>query len=156
MGEVNMRDFINIVENSHDYQPEWDYEVVDEPEHAKELIQQVMARVHAEILPRLGMSSIRVFYAHDLGALARYIYGTATHPVLGIDYSALEDACEQHGLDISDQLAATIAHELAHAYQERNGTLNDDSEPEDEHIEDEAEEFARRWVMDGIVDPTIL
>lgn len=152
-----MRQFMKIVENGHDYQPEWDYEVVDEPEHAKEIIQHVMGRVHGELLPKLGMDNIRVFYAHDLGGvLARYIYGTAANPVLGIDFAALEDACEEHGLDVSDQLAATIAHELAHAYQERNGSLNDDTESEDEHIEDEAEEFARRWVMDGVVDPSVL
>lgn len=152
-----MRQFIDIINETHDYNPEWDYEVVDEPEHAKEIVEAVKARVHAELMPRLGMSGMKVFFAADLdGALARYVYGTSSFPVLGVDFAALTRACEEHELEVEQQLAATIAHELAHAYQERIGTLNDDEDHDEDGVEDEAETFARRWVMDGVVDVSIL
>lgn len=139
----------------HDYDPTWDYEVLeDRPGGALGLLlDEVEAAARGEILPALGMPGMDLFLAAEgglgEGALGRYIDGTSTWPVIGLDLAALEERCGREGLDLRHEIRATVAHELAHAWQEAAGL--DDSEHEDE-----AEEFGQVWAGTGRVAREVL
>lgn len=136
------------MEKGHDYDPGWDYDVLPIPTEADLPLANAMAGIRMDVLPHLGIPDFTVFFADLDDDLGRYVSGTSSHPVVGIDHVNLTAACREHGLDYGRQLAATLAHEIAHAYQETLGMENLD--------EDSAEEFARRWVLDDTVDRAVL
>lgn len=138
---------------SHDYDPNWDYVVIEADAEDKHVIDSAIAEMKKEILPVLGLNSFSVFIAeplsfHEGESVGIYINGTSSSPVIGIDIETLRDFSARCGVDWIDQLRATMIHELAHAYEEATGNL----------IHDEAavENFARKYVVDGVVDVSFL
>ncbi len=146
---------------SHDYQPSWDYPVVELQEidaakdHSLE-IQKAIADATQELTYLLGFEEFEVFYVEPGGltngfslhdAVAVYCNGTSSRPVIGIDVATLAEICEHEGLDFSKEFRTCIAHELVHAYQETLGIEHYEDEEEDE-----AEVFAKLWGYDGTID----
>lgn len=140
-------------QKGHDYLPEHDHEVIDAPGgDLGAALARAEAAARAELLPALGLPGMDVFHVAHGGfgdVIALYCDGTSSWPVVGLDASAIEDGCLDHGLDLETQLRASIAHELGHAYQEALGLGYEDRE-------EPAEEFARVWAMEGRVDVSLL
>lgn len=133
---------------SHDYDPSWDYPVTELNDEDVKVLAMVQKEIIENIMPALGFKTFSVFFVDengfDEGTVGMYIDGTNSSPVVGLDINQLKLSSDEIGIDWIDQVRATIIHELAHAYQESLGDDNMD--------EDAAETFARRYVMDGIVD----
>lgn len=153
---------------SHDYDPCWDYPVIDLDEHtdiSKEdiiLVKGVIERTRNNLGPQMtffGESAFEVFFVEEMGlhaavdseVFAVYCNGTSSRPVVGFDLYLIQSACEEAGESWLRQFEISLAHELAHAYQESMGAENDDWADEDA-----AEEFARNWVDFGDVDLSLL
>jgi len=132
----------------HDYRPEREYDVRPVPGEADLPLANAMADLREEVLPALGVDDVTVFFADLDEDLGRYVSGTSSRPVIGIDHDNLSSASRIQGLEYRRQLAATLAHEAAHAYRETLGL--------DDLDEDAAGTFARRWVLEGIVDVSVL
>jgi hypothetical protein len=81
------------------------------------------------------------------GDVGRYIDGTSSQPVIGLDLQAIMDFAEEYAIHWLTQVEATIAHELAHAFQDSAGLSRS---------EKRAEAFARKWTLEGIADVSIL
>lgn len=147
----------------HDYDPNWDYlvcELDDVPNISAADRQEVLKLIEATkqvLLPMMGFSDMEVFfvepggfgrYEDESSRLAVYCNGTSSRPVIGLDLDAIQIGCNEMGISFLQQVEVSIAHELAHAYQETVGA-------EDRHDfgEDSAEEFARNWIDFREVDP---
>ena len=143
---------------SHDYDPNWDYPCI-ELQQIEELtpsdrieIERVIERARQELAPVMGFDEgFEVFFAEYLGRssgdpadlpVAVYCNGTSSRPVIGFDLSAMREVCVQEGLGLVHQLDLSLAHELAHAYQEACGL---DHEHEDGFDEHDAEQFGVLW-----------
>lgn len=159
---------------SHDYDPSWDYPVVELSDlegfsdAEKKAIETVIERVRKDLVPALTFNEkheIDVFFSEHMGlhgaagseVMAIYCNGTQSRPVVGFDLQLLRDLCHEEGLNFMHQFEISLAHELGHAYQESAG-LDDDHEHGFD--EDDAEEFARAWVDAGeinlwVLDPAI-
>lgn len=110
-------------EPSHDYDPVWDYEVVQlPPENLNVLAAQEAAnRAFAET-----EQSFRLYYVKDLnGAMGRYVNGTESFPVIVLDNEIFSQL-----LDPEQEIYETIRHELRHAEQEREGLDFDEDDAE--------------------------
>lgn len=148
---------------SHDYEPNWDYPCIDLADVAdlsaseRAIVTGIVERVRRDLAPSLGFDQgFEVFYAETLGmsgdghgVFGIYCNGTNSRPVVGFELSLLKYECESRGLDFSHQFEVTLAHELAHAYQESCG-LN--HEHEGGFDEDGAEAFAVRWTDAGVIE----
>lgn len=132
----------------HDYDPSWDHDVLATPEDAAVPLERALAIVATDMLPALELSAPRVFFAELGGPLGIYVDGTSTAPVIGIDHETLKTACMVFDLDYAQQLSATIAHEMAMAYQESLGL--------EVRSTDAAERFARRWTEHRQADTRLL
>lgn len=155
---------------SHDYQPSWDYPVIELSESVglspsdRTAIEAVIEDVKKGLAPAMGFPEIEVFFAEHLtltacgdAAVAVYCNGTASRPVVGFDLAAMGETCDEEGLSLVHQFKISIAHELGHAYQESLGL---DHEHEDGFDEDDAEEFGRDWADIGeiklwLLDPDL-
>lgn len=150
---------------SHDYQPSWDYPVVElgdlnvSTEHAK-AIDLAISQAQQDLSLLFGFSDFEVFFVEPGGltnghslhdAVAVYCNGTSSRPVIGFDVQTMLDVCNDEGLDFSKEFRTSIAHELAHAYQETLGI-----EHYDHADEDEAEIFGKRWGYEDQIDLTLL
>jgi hypothetical protein len=156
----------------HDYEPSWDYPVVDQASDLESItpahwagIEAAIARAQRELLPAMGMEhGFEVFYVEPLGltsfapapgrketgvVIAVYCNGTALRPVVGFDLESMLQVCDEEGLDLVHQFTISLAHELAHAYQDSLGMGIED---EHEFDEDDAESFAIAWADEGRID----
>lgn len=135
----------------HDYNPDWDYEVDRKP--PKQVVQAVKQCVKEVdgLLKAAGLQKSRVYYIRDEDdAVARYISGTATHPVFVVNariiYELMKDEIETYGpVELIRAVRSTLVHEVGHAVLESIGidTM--------EHDEDFVEESARDY-CDGYTD----
>lgn len=143
------------VGRGHDYDPNWDYEALDTRPGGKlgTMLDEAEAEARDDLLPALGLRGMDVFLVAEGGlrdgAMGRYVDGTASWPVIGLDLAAIAARAEDEALDLRDEIRITIAHELAHGWQEAAGL--DDGEHEDV-----AERFARVWAAGGGADISIL
>jgi hypothetical protein len=153
----------------HDYEPSWDYPVVELGQvniegEQRDAYERVMREVHATLLPALGISAIEVFHVEACGlttahsehaCFALYCSGTSSRPVIGLDLAMLSECCDENDCDFTYELRVTLAHELAHAHQETLGVefIADDDHDE---LEAAAEEFGREWAMGGGVNIEML
>lgn len=151
---------------SHDYQPSWDYPVIEfaeirdlSPEN-RTAIEAVIEIVKKDLAPAMGFAEIEVFFAEHLTvtpagaeAVALYCNGTSSRPVVGFDLGAMGSACEENELSLVHQFKVSIAHELGHAYQESAGL---DHDHDDGFDEDDAEQFGRDWADHGDVNLWLL
>lgn len=151
---------------SHDYQPSWDYSVIELSESVglspadRTAIEAVIEDVKSGLAPVMGFLEIEVFFAEHLtltesgdAAVAVYCNGTASRPVVGFDLAAMGQTCDEEGLSLVHQFKISIAHELGHAYQESLGL---DDEHEEGFDEDDAEEFGRDWADTGEINLWLL
>ena len=155
---------------SHDYEPSWDYPVVDldaliamgvtQAEH-KASIERAIESAKSALLVPMGFDGCEVFFVEPqsfpripgadleepVQPLAIYCCGTSSWPVIGIDLDSIIQEFSENMLEVLVQIRTTVAHELAHAYQESCGFY-------DEHgfDEDDAEEFAREWADTGAIN----
>jgi hypothetical protein len=148
---------------SHDFDPAWDYPVIemdDVPGLSPEVRHQVREAISQmnQLGQALGFQDIEVFFVEPMGLssgqdlnagherVAVYCSGTSSRPVLGLDLALITQVCEQESLNLVEQIRLSVAHELAHAYQESLGLDHEHPEGFDE---DDAETFARSWVERG-------
>ena len=138
---------------THDYDPAWDYVVVELASLAeidafeRTRIGEIVSKVKADLAPALGLSDFDVFFVEPAGihggqSVAVFCSGTSSHPVVGFDLTAMKQGCEEEAISFLHQFEISLAHELAHAYQESIGL---DHEHEEGFDEDDAETFARNW-----------
>lgn len=150
---------------SHDYQPHWDYPTVELDEvqclsaQERRDIEHVIARVRSRLVPALGFESeeITVFFVEPDGlgidTVALYCNGTSSRPVVGFDLESKKRLCQEEGLSLAHQFEVSLAHELAHAFQDSIGLGHEQVHGFDE---DDAEAFGRAWADRGIIDLGLL
>jgi len=125
---------------SHDYEAEWEYLVIEDPDEAAiKIANDVKTEILPELRMRFGIADFTVTFVEDLGSgcLGKYIDGTYTQPVMVLDFAAIKAICEVDDVDIEVGIETTITHELAHAIHELLGLTA--------RSEIQAEEFAREW-----------
>ncbi len=117
-----------------------------------------MREVHATLLPALGIRAIEIFHVEACGltpaqsglaCFGLYCSGTSSRPVIGLDLAMLSECCDENDGDFMDELRVTLAHELAHAYQESLGVEFNEGDDDHEVLEAAAEQFGREWAMSG-------
>ncbi|MBK1666570.1 hypothetical protein CKO28_00750 [Rhodovibrio sodomensis] len=128
----------------HDYDPGWDYRPIRRPASAE--LDEAEQAVRLHLIPAMDLPDMTLFFVRRgqcrNGAIAKYIAGTASHPVIALDVAA-HRAAARSGRDLQVMLRTSLAHELAHAYLESCGI-----DP-DLHCEDEVEEFAADFAHHG-------
>jgi len=128
--------FKRWLEDWHDYDPGWDYEEDEEPQPTN-LVEKVVNKLKEELLPTIRLfRDFDVSYVTGLEEMGKYAYGTHSHPIIMLDMSNIQEACETYGTDCGIGIETTIVRELGHAIQEMFDLPMD---------EDEAEEFAKVW-----------
>jgi chemotaxis protein histidine kinase CheA len=107
---------------SHDYQPSWDYEPREnsDPELVKIAIQAATG-IYRNTKEPFELWDVDMSH---LGAVAMYIDGTCGYPVVFVDLEAHRD--------YKDQIAKSIYHELKHAVQDSEGREYDENEAEED------------------------
>ena len=111
-------------------------------------------RIENDLLPKMGfVNSFCVRYLQDTDTLGVYVPDTHQSPTI-----CLDPMCIKNNLKYRDDVQLfyleclmTLAHEVAHAYQDRLGILD-----ETEAAELNAELFAYNWVTYGEVDLNLL
>lgn len=144
---------------SHDYDPSWDYplaelsDIEDLSDADKKAIEAVILRIRSDLVPALTFNKeneIVVFFSEPMGlhgaagseVMAIYCNGTQSRPVVGFDLQLMRDFCSENNLNFIQQFEVSLAHELAHAYQESAGLDDDHANGFDE---DDAEAFGVAW-----------
>lgn len=136
---------------SHDYDPEWDYDLDPKPDAAvvnmvKQYLEAhqrdgVFSRLEFEKLPRVHYIKLDSL-DNDKSHVARYINGTRNEPVIVIDAKALLAAAAQYDLELQNAVEPTLLHEYGHANLEIIDR-HDEMDPEEE--ERRVEEFAHTY-----------
>lgn len=143
-------------ERSHDYEPEWDYEVTERPRgkmmQAFTQASQDIQNKHMDYFKDY-FKRFRIEFVKGLGEfLAKYVNGTNSEPVIVIDLVE----CAKTQRQMKDEYPSmyhiaitTLMHELKHAMQDAEGRFDigthDDNPDGWQDIEDEAEEFGMRF-----------
>lgn len=137
---------------NHDYNPEWDYELIEKNHFNSDrtFFEEIIrtAEKVSKDLQEDGRVGFELFFVVknnlDSGeSVGMYISGTASSPVIAIDPYSLKEASVEHGLNLQDQVKATIAHEIAHSIEESWELCSD---------EELAEDFAMGYVETGVFD----
>jgi len=146
-----------IPSRDHDYNPEWDYEVVAPSDADAATLAAVAAEIGRRLLPEMGFRDAVVFCVEDgsLGdPMARYVVGTSSCPMIAVDLEGVRDAALA-GNGFEAELHATLAHELGHAYVDAR--VSDDTHDIYEVEEESAvEDFATDWARYRIVGTNLL
>jgi hypothetical protein len=117
----------------HDYDPAWDYELDGPPAPALVTIaRQAAVQVASVSGERFALYAANL---HREDVLARYCDGTASYPIILLDFDAHAAACRHYNVPLDVAFRTTIGHELGHALQEREDRDSD---------EDDAEAYAAR------------
>ena len=179
---------------SHDYEPSWDYPVielceVDISQADKDVIEKIVDDAKSTLAPAMGFDEIEVFFTESMGltsfladspdVMGIYCNGTSSLPVVGFDLKLLSQLSEENNSCFIQEFKISIAHELAHAYQESIGADNNHDNNHDSDCdndcdseygngtgldierhavfdEDAAEAFGREWAECGSVNLDIL
>jgi len=139
----------------HEYDPEWDYELDENPNKAVQRLVDKYLKRHGFIFDALHFDEPpRVHFVTDLGGshVARYINGTRNMPVIVIDIPALLDAAKEYGVEMEDAVEPTLLHEYGHAYMDATGYHEEMSEDEEE---DRVEAFAHTYWMTGDINEAL-
>lgn len=123
-------------------------------------LREIAQRAEQTLVVELGFTDgIHLFFTEpgelspstssDL-VVAQYEIGTEEKPLVEIDIYLLIAQANQVGNNYLNEFKISLAHELAHAWQDREGVLG---QPE---AEDNAEEFGRRWCYTSQADLSIL
>lgn len=137
-----------IESRGHDYDPEWDFELMTPNKSDRAVIDAILEVARVRLLPALGIDSFSFFCVEEgefgEGTVGRYISGTSSSPVIGLDLEQVKVQSRMQGILWRDQIKATVAHELAHALEEVCGC--------EAANEDAVENFARDYVVYGMVN----
>ena len=136
-----------------EFDPAEHYDLVERPgDIAPELI-AIEKRAREKLMPALQIRQMTLFYVAPGefdGAFGVYVGGTFNHAMIGLDLAKHRQACPDRNSMLLE-IEATLAHELAHACQDRKHHINGDVADEDG-----ADEFAVKWVTRGIIDTSRL
>ena len=135
-------------EPDHDYQISWDHETDENVDQGiRNAIEEYTQELNSKLLPKLGIfRSFKVEFVNSLyhEAIAQYISGTYSSPVVVIDVGNTKAYCDSSdGSECGRTIKMSILHELAHAIQEASGVDLD---------EDQAEDFAVSYYYYGIIN----
>ena len=134
---------------SHDYDPEWDYEVRKRPLPAVKAQVEAAKSLVAAFSELLGLAPPTYHYVADTGDhLARYVNGTATAPVVVVNDKALAASSRAHGVPLRVAVESTLLHEVGHAYVDSVG-MAWEWDDEEEIVEAPARWFFRRGDIEG-------
>jgi hypothetical protein len=131
----------------HEYSPEWDYEIDEEPlDDVVKLVDQVL-KLHEQegVFLGLELRPAHVFYVTGLEEerhLAKYISGTSEDPFIVLDLRYLEATAFEYGVRLLDEVESTLLHEYGHAYMEATGRHDEMSAAREERI---VEKFAKTY-----------
>lgn len=134
---------------SHDYDPNWDYEVRKRPIAA---VKAQVARARSLVAmfsELLGLVPPTYHYVADTGDhLARYVNGTSVAPVIVLNDKALAASARAHGVPLRVAVESTLLHEMGHAYVDSVG-MAWEWDDEEEIVEAPARWFFRRGDIEG-------
>lgn len=144
-------DNLVIPEQTHDYQPDWDYATVSEfAGEVRNMLLSVMKDIESDVLPAMGIEASVVFVVES-GAfndcVGKYVNATSSCPFIGIDLSLIEREVRRE--DFRDEVVLTLVHELGHAYLDKRGVDEDGGNVD---CEDAVETFARAYLETRSVD----
>jgi hypothetical protein len=110
----------------HDYKPQWDYIVDENPNSEFAQLATAAARgIYKRTKEPFEVWAVKFTADEDQSdAVAMYVYGTCGYPVILLDL-------ERHR-GYEDQLGKSIDHELKHALQEAEGRNFDEDEAEED------------------------
>lgn len=132
-------------ERYHDYNPEWDYELLPKRSAAVKKVGKIAAKMERELKGELPFKRFKVYCAvlgkHKIGM---YIDGTHSEPVILVDWEEIVKGAASASIDVEVGVVTTILHELGHACQESAGK---------EFDEEEAENFADEYWRYGQLTP---
>ena len=136
---------------SHDYNPEWDYDLDNSPpKDVVEAVRVVLERL-ADVFSELGLDRPQIHFVKGLKRyLAKYINGTRNEPVVVVDARVTKKTAARCGVSLYDGVESTIMHEIGHAYLD--AALEEDAHPDDE--EEVVEHFAK-LIWEGYVEDAI-
>lgn len=137
---------------THDYNPMDDYPVEENIDPGiLYLVHGIRRNRLAQVCNILNLSpDFEIFFVEQNGLggdVGKYIDGTSSQPVIGLDLHIIMDFAEEHDGHWLTHVEATLAHELAHAFQDSAGLARN---------EKKAEAFAKKWVLEGTADISIL
>ena len=146
---------------SHDYEPHWDYPVIEDISELDNLSKNDLSLLHACVAKAQALNGplgfeqpLEVFFTgqdgFDEDIVGVYCQGTSSRPIIVIDPTAIRERCDSDS-DFVRELLTTIGHEAGHAYQDQYGGL-----AHEEGIEDDAEAFGREWAESGAVNIELL
>lgn len=106
------------------------------------IVQKTVSIAQADFHRPLSFDEpFEVHYTNGTDILGAYVYHTHTRPIILLDPALIKSNAASNNLNFEQEVATTLAHEIAHAYQERHGLLD-----ETEDVEAAAETFAKIWV----------
>lgn len=115
-------------------------------------IRKIIKIAQADMHRPLGFEEpFEVCFTQDMDIMGGYVYHTHQRPIILIDPGLIKSEAVRASHDFHQEVAVTLAHEIAHAYQDRIGILD-----ETDAIENAAETFAKIWVETGEVCVPIL
>jgi hypothetical protein len=109
-------------ERNHDYDPGWDYEVV---EVSAENLNVLAAKAAAERAFAETGVAFELHFVTGIDDMGRYIDGTASYPVIILSMDTFNKM-----LDPEQAIYDTIRHELQHARQDADGGAYDEDDAE--------------------------
>jgi hypothetical protein len=137
---------------THDYDPMDDYEVYENVDPGIiYLVNGIKRNRLAQVCQALNLNpDFEIFFVEQNGLggdVGKYIDGTSSRPVIGLDISLIMDFAVEHDDSWLMHTEATLVHELAHAFQDSAGLARN---------EKKAEAFAKKWVLENVADISIL
>lgn len=116
------------------------------------IVQKTVSIAQADFHRPLSFDEpFEVHYTNGMDILGAYVYHTHTRPIILLDPALIKANAATNNLNFANEVAITLAHEIAHAYQDRIGVLD-----ETEDVEAAAETFAKIWLDRGEVCVDIL
>jgi hypothetical protein len=139
----------------HDYNAEWDYEVVNRPRgkmmQAFILAAQNIQNKHMDLFKDY-FKRFSIQFVKDVGGLASYISGTSGEPVIAVNLRVCANVQREcrNEFTMYQTAITTLMHELKHAMQDSEERLAvgtpEESPDEWKALEDEAEDFGMRFM----------
>ena len=113
-------------QREHDYDPEWDYNVVAKPTG---IMYRTYTKVRKHLVEDFGYCWNVVFVRGE-SFMGAYVSGTSSYPIVLLCEKVMRECADRYGMYYEDMLLSTVAHELYHAYQDGYGVDLDEDEAE--------------------------
>ena len=125
---------------THDYQFEWDYDLVAPSRGFRKTAAGIVDKVKARLF--FVVPDFSVGFVRNTNYLGLYIDGTSSHPMVALDVPNILESAHKHSVPLKTAIETTLMHELAHAIQEIYGLEMD---------EEVAESFAYNYWLHGTI-----